>query len=76
MWAGAYSEVDGRYVFDVLADATPDERADPELVITSENPTRPERITVAVASIPTHLVSEIWTRNWDTPLDTEVGEQW
>lgn len=64
IWADAYGEVGDYYVFDVLADATADEQADPDLVITSENPSRPERVTVAVARIPMAIVKEIWTRSW------------
>lgn len=68
VWADAYGESEGHYTFEILADASPEEQADHALVISSENPTRPERITFTVARIPIDQVTNIFTRSWDTPV--------
>jgi hypothetical protein len=78
IWAGGHSEADGYYVFEISAEATPDERADPDLVITTQHPTRREEISFIVAKVPVDLVANIWTRSWDTPAtsDDHIPTDW
>lgn len=78
IWAGAYGEVDGNYVFSILAEATNEEQADPDLMITSRFPRWPERIVFVVARIPIALVANIYTRSWDTRVTPEdlVPTEW
>lgn len=65
IWALGYSEVDGNYVFDVYLEATEAEQKDRDLVITAHTPADPEKVMVAVASIPVDEVEDIHTTSWD-----------
>jgi hypothetical protein len=78
IWADAYGEKNGHYTFEILADATPEERADPDLVIDAETPSNPERILITVARIPIDLVANVYSRRWDTPVtpDDLIPIEW
>lgn len=65
LWAGSQGERDGHYTFDIMAEATPEEQADEELVISGETPSNPRRFMFVVARIPTELVAEIQDGRWD-----------
>lgn len=78
VWAGMYGEQDGYYTFDVLAEASTEEQSDENLVITDDNPSRPERIICTVARIPMDLVANIYSRRWDTQIQPSdlVPTEW
>ncbi|MFG2839790.1 hypothetical protein ACGFYE_32840 [Streptomyces zaomyceticus] len=59
IWADGYAEVDGSYVFDVLATVPLDHQA--HIAVTSSAPTRPESVCVTVARIPMNAVEELHT---------------
>lgn len=64
IWAGGYSKRDGNYVFDIYVEATEEEQGQ-GVVITGLTPAHPERVTIAVASIPIDDVQEIETTDWE-----------
>jgi hypothetical protein len=64
LWAGSYGEVDGRYVFDILAEAPPEEQADDQIVVSAQTPSNPLRFMFTVARIPIDLVSSIAMDGW------------
>lgn len=65
LWASSYSEVGDYYVFDLLVDATEEERKDDHLVITARFPNNDERVIVTVAMVPVSVVDEVQTGKWD-----------
>jgi hypothetical protein len=59
VWADAYSEADGFYVFGVLVDVA-NEPAD-HVLVSARTPSNPARMEVAVARFPVGVVSDIST---------------
>ena len=67
VWASAYGETDEHYTFEIMAEASLEEQADEDLVISGETPSNPRRFTFVVAQIPKHRVSDIVTASWENP---------
>lgn len=57
VWADAFAEEGGAYVFDVGADGTPEEQTQWE--VTARRPSDPSRVMVALARIPVTAVVDI-----------------
>jgi len=57
VWADGYQEIDGKYVFGVLADV--DEHAQADLLITGRTPTNPKRVIVGLSRFPVEAVRQI-----------------
>ncbi|MEY2242067.1 hypothetical protein ACN6K9_008360 [Streptomyces sp. SAS_267] len=59
IWADGYEEVDGSYVFDVLATVSVADQ--PHLAVTGTGLANPERVCVTVARIPMNAVQDLHT---------------
>jgi hypothetical protein len=57
VWADSYEELEGSYVFGVLARVAPDDRV--RLDIRAVTPSDPDGVVVTLARIPTELVEFI-----------------
>ena len=57
VWADGYQEVDGAFIFGVLADVDEDQQND--LLILGRTPTNPERVIVGLSKFPQHAVAKI-----------------
>jgi hypothetical protein len=67
VWADGYQELDGQYVFGVLA--TSPEPPHASILVTGRTPTDPSRVIIALARIPIDTVAELHTvpRPTETP---------
>ncbi|MYS19363.1 MULTISPECIES: hypothetical protein [unclassified Streptomyces] len=66
IWADGYEEVDGSYVFDVLARVSLADQA--HLAVTGAAPADPEGVCVTVARIPMNAVQDLHTAKIGTDL--------
>ncbi len=57
VWADGYQEVDGFYIFGVLAEA--DEEEQRHLLITGRTPTDPKRVIVGLSRFPVEAVADV-----------------
>jgi hypothetical protein len=66
VWADGYQELDGAYVFTVLADV--DEEQQKDLLITGRTPTDGKRVIVGLSRFPRETVARIRGGGGPAPL--------
>ena len=66
VWADSYQELDGAYVFAVLADVNEDQQKD--LLILGRTPSNSERVIVGLSRFPREAVAKIRSGGGPRPL--------